>query len=203
VLGPLLGGTLLGPGRPFRELVATARLRAAGAPVPEPAFALAWRRGLAWNAAIATRLEPDARDALAFLESGPERRTLHRALAAAGRAVRRFHDAGGAHPDLHVKNLLLRERNGGFECVVIDLDRVRIVRALEPTARAAALARLERSLRKHGLVAAAGGARGRAAFLHAYLAGDRSLRGPLLGRLRVARRCAALHALRYRPASPR
>src|SRR5690606_29211253 len=43
-LGPLLGRTLASSERPFAELAVTARLRAAGAPVPRPLLAIAWRR---------------------------------------------------------------------------------------------------------------------------------------------------------------
>jgi tRNA A-37 threonylcarbamoyl transferase component Bud32 len=201
VLGPLLGGALLGPARPFRELAANAALRAAGAPVPEPVFAMAWRRGATWRAAVATRLEAGAVDALDFLERAPHATRLRRALRAAGRALRRFHDAGGSHADLHVKNLLVREGAGACDVVVIDLDRARVVPALGAAARAAELARLERSLRKRGLVAATCGARGSALFFHAYVEGDRSLRRALLAHLGAARRRAALHALHYRRAT--
>jgi tRNA A-37 threonylcarbamoyl transferase component Bud32 len=198
ILGPALGGALLAPARPFRELVATAALRSAGAPVPEPAFAVAWRSGLVWNAALATRREAGVQDAVAFLAGGPSPQRQRRALRAAGRAVRRFHDAGGSHADLHVKNLLVRECADGFEVLVIDLDRARVLPSVAPDRRAVELARLERSLRKRALVQAAGGARGRVLFFHAYVGGDRALRRALLARLGPARRRAAIHALRYR-----
>ncbi len=198
LLGPLLGRALWGPGRPLRELRATAALRAAGAPVPRPVLALAWRRvGPIWNGAFATVREPHAVDALVFLRSGPERGRLRAAARAAGRAVRRFHDAGGRHPDLHVKNLLLREERRAMEALVIDLDRARCGSRVPPARRMAELMRLYRSLRKRQLLEQVG-TRGCVAFFHAYVAGERPLRQALLRSLPRERRRVALHALRYR-----
>ncbi len=202
LLGPLLGGALWGPGRPLRELRATAALRAAGAPVPRPVLALAWRRvGPLWNGAFATVREPHAVDALTFLEGGPQRRRIQAAARAAGHAVRRFHDVGGRHADLHVKNLLLREGRSAIEALVIDLDRVRCVSRVPPSRRMTELMRLYRSLRKRNLLERVG-ARGCAAFFHAYVAGDRPLRQALLRSLPRERRRVALHALRYRSTDP-
>jgi 3-deoxy-D-manno-octulosonic acid kinase len=197
LLGPWLGGAIFDPSRPARELCATARLRAAGAPVATPVLALAWRRGWLWRGAVATRFVPDAIDAGAFLEAAPSPERCRRILAAAGRTVRRFHDAGGWHADLHVANLLVRETQGP-EIWIIDLDRARVGPPPDPRARMSQLMRLYRSLRKRGLLAAAGGARGCATFLSGYADGDRALRRALAASLPAERRRVALHALRYR-----
>jgi hypothetical protein len=198
ILGPLFGAALLGLRRPLRELERTARLRDAGAPVPRPAFVVGRRAaGPVFTAAVATVEEAGTLDALAFLQAGPDRGRIARGARAAGRAVRRFHDAGGRHADLHVKNLLLREEAGGPRCLVVDLDRVRVGAAPSPAARMAELMRLYRSLVKRGLVERVG-RRGLAAFLGAYAGRDRALRAALLARLPVERRRLALHALRYR-----
>jgi 3-deoxy-D-manno-octulosonic acid kinase len=196
VLGPLLRDRYLSATRSRRELVITERLRAAGAPVPEPVFALALRRGRFWTHALATVYEEGAVDALQFLASAPDEARVLRASAAIGAAVRRFHDAGGRHPDLHVKNLLLRETRAGAEAIVIDLDRAGAGSAPGVAARARELGRLWRSLRKRG-VAESVGERGVAACLAAYCAGDRELREALGRRLPTERRRAAWHALLY------
>ena len=196
-LAPLLGGALLGPSRPFRELAVNAALRAAGAPVPRPALAAAWRHRSVWNAALATQLEAGAVDAAAFVAARPAPAALRDALRAAGRAVRRFHDAGGSHPDLHAANLLIRAGVGGVDALVIDLDGARAGADLDPPARMTELMRLYRSLRKRELLARVG-ERGCAAFLRAYVDGDRALRAGLLGRLAAERRRVAFHALHYR-----
>ena len=111
--------------------------------------------------------------------------------------MRRFHDAGGRHADLHVKNLLLRETPRAPDAIVIDLDRGAIGAAPAPARRARELGRLWRSLAKRG-VAAQVGERGVAAFLAAYCAGDRALRAALGRHLPAERRRAALHGMLYR-----
>lgn len=196
-LGPLLGGALANAHRPFLELAVTVRLREAGAPVPRPLFAVAWRRGAVWNAALGTAFVDDAADAATLLAAPPPRPRLRRILAAAGRAVRRFHDVGGTHPDLHAGNLLVREGSERVEVWIVDLDGALAGAPQGPSARMAQLMRLYRSLHKRGLLAAAGGPRGALWFLHAYTAGDRALRRALLERLPAERRRLARHALLY------
>ena len=202
LLGPLLGDALFAPERPLREIAVTAALRSAGAPVPRPAFGGAFRstgawRFVAWNGAVATWFEAETRDAEAWLRAGPSQASLARTLESAGGAVRRFHDAGGSHPDLHVKNLLVRELADRCEIVVIDLDRARIVPELAARARMAQLMRLYRSLLKRDLLRVVGEA-GCAAFFAAYTRGDDALRDALLARLPAERRRVARHALGYR-----
>jgi len=196
LFGPLLGAALFGPGRPLREIAVTAALRRAGAPVPRPAFGGAFRAGLVWNGAVATHFEPGARDAESWLREAASPAALPRALASAGQAVRRFHDAGGSHPDLHVKNLLVREIGDACEIVVLDLDRARIEAQVAPRARMAQLMRLYRSLLKRDLLRVVGDA-GCTAFFDAYVQDDRALREALLARLPAERRRVARHALRY------
>ena len=196
LLGPLLGERYLDAERSLRELEVTARLRVAGAPVPEPVLALALRRGPCWTHAFVTVYEEGAVDALEFLASAPDEVRVLRAAAAFGAAVRRFHDAGGRHADLHVKNLLLRETRAGAEGIVIDLDRGGAGAPPAPQRRARELGRLWRSLAKRG-VAKSVGERGVASFFATYCAGDRALRDALLERLPTERRLAALHALHY------
>ena len=197
-LGAFLGSALLGVGRPLAELRVSATLRERGAPVAEPAFVIARRRlGPVWDAAVATGAEQGACDALAFLAGAPGRARVVRAARAAGCAVRRFHDAGGSHRDLHVKNLLVRETPRSTECIVIDLDRASLRRDLSPARRMRELMRLYRSLLKRRLLDAVG-ARGLAAFFGAYAGQDRALRAALRARLRWERLRVALHALRYR-----
>jgi len=196
-LGPLLGGALAGVHRPFAELAVTERLREAGAPVPRPLLAIAWRRGAAWNAALGTAFVDDAVDAATLLAAAPPRARLRRILAAAGRAVRRFHDVGGSHPDLHVGNLLVREHGDQVEVWIVDLDGARADTQQGPAERMGQLMRLYRSLHKRGLLTATGGERGSLWFLHAYVAGDRTLHRALLARLPAERRRLARHALLY------
>jgi hypothetical protein len=116
--------------------------------------------------------------------------------------VRRFHDAGGHHPDLHVKNLLVRSGSPSPEIIVIDLDRAWVAAPPEPRERMAELMRLLRSLVKRGLAGRVG-PRGFALFLRGYTAGDRRLRRALLARLPLERTRLRLHALSWRVGAPR
>ncbi len=201
-LGPILGGCFVGSGRARRELIVTARLRAAGAPVPAPLFCVERRRAGPFRELVqATALEPRAVDALVFLASAPAPATLLRACAAAGDAVRRFHDAGGRHPDLHLENLLVRNEADGVAIRIIDLDRARIGAPPSTARRMRELARLARSLTKRGCVAQVG-ARGIARFFGAYCRDDRALRRALVARFAGARRRLAWHRLGYRLFGP-
>lgn len=198
-LGRWLGASLLGLGRPLSELRVTDALRASGAPVPRPALVLGLRRfGPIWNAAVGSIFVEEAQDLLGFLRCGPPAHAVWGAAAAAGRAVRRFHDAGGRHADLHAGNLLLRQGPDGPEVWIVDLDRARRMPRVTPARRMAELMRLQRSLRKRGLEVRVG-PRGHAAFLHAYVAGDRALRRSMLRHLPKERVRNRIHALAYGP----
>ena len=197
-LGPLLGGALLGMGRPLRELETSAALREAGAPVATPVLAVGRRvAGPVWEAAVGTLYEEGSEDAQRFLERHPPRAAVLRAAAAAGRAVRRFHDAGGRHADLHLQNLLLREGEAGVEALVIDLDKARRVARVAPARRMAELMRLYRSACKRDLAAQIG-PRGCARFFGTYVRGDRALRRALWAHLGRERWKLRLHALGWR-----
>jgi hypothetical protein len=200
LLAPLWRGRLLGIARSVRELRVAARLAAAGAPVTRPALVAGERRRGLWRAALATWHEGGALDASAWLAREPEPARLLRAAAAAGAALRRFHEAGGRHRDLHAGNLLLREGAAGIEVLLVDLDRARCGSPPGPAARLAEVMRLYRSLLKRGLAARVG-PRGCAAFLRAYTGGDRRLRRALLRHLPRERRRLALHRIGYRIAA--
>ncbi|MEO7083651.1 MAG: lipopolysaccharide kinase InaA family protein [Gemmatimonadaceae bacterium] len=73
--------------------------------------------------------------------------TRMRALTATADLIARLSDAGARHHDLNVKNVLLRENDGGVEALVLDVDRV----TFGETSRAALehnLTRMLRSARK-------------------------------------------------------
>jgi tRNA A-37 threonylcarbamoyl transferase component Bud32 len=148
---------------------------------------------------VATFLEEGAIDALALLEQRLSAKRVLRAAEAAGAALRRFHDAGGSHRDLQLKNLLLRELDARTECIVVDLDRARLQSEVAAADRMKQLMRLFRSLRKRGVLAAVG-ARGMARFFQAYVGEDRELRRALRRRLAWERLKVAIHALHYRQA---
>ncbi len=162
-----------------------------------PALVAAERRSGLWRAAVATWFEPDAIDAERYLASDPAPARTLRAAAAAGTALRRFHDAGGRHADLHAGNLLLREGAAGCEAWLVDLDRARDGAPPGAQGRLAEIMRLYRSLSKRGLLGRLG-RRGCAVFLAAYTGSDRDLRRALVRHLPRERRRLALHRLGWR-----
>jgi len=204
-LRPMLHGGLLarlwgdrppGSRRGRRELGVNAELLARGAPVPQPAWLFVRSTPRPGETLLATVHVEGGMDALTFLVGRPPPTEIAAASAAVGRALRRLHDAGGLHGDLHLKNVLLRRRADGFDALLVDLDRARVRRPPGPGRRMAELMRLERSLRKHGLAERVG-LRGRAALFRSYHAGDRRLRGSLLARLPWERARIALHRLTW------
>ena len=195
-LGGWLGDRFGSPSRPLRELRLSASLRQRGVPVPEPALVAGERRWGFWRLAFASVLEEEAIDALRWLEAGPTPAEVLRAASALGRAVRRFHDAGAHHADLHVKNLMIRTSDERLSGLVIDLDGARTVLGMTPEERMAQLMRLFRSLVKRELVETVG-ARGCARFLRAYCADDRALRRAMWRRIDAELRRIAIHKLGY------
>ena len=155
LLGLLPGdaaGLFFGAAR-LRHTVETAhRFRARGGATPEPVGWLATGRGLWRRLYSATAFRADAvtlDQPLSRMKNG-SRRAL---LAATAGAVARWHAAGLLHPDLNVGNILVRRpwqqgRVTSQALEVVDLDRATLASRPGTGARAAALARLERSVLK-------------------------------------------------------
>jgi tRNA A-37 threonylcarbamoyl transferase component Bud32 len=118
-----------------REWRAMVRMRAAGLPVPAP---IAHVR-VASGEHVVVMEWIDAAPLAAALGDPPQRRSL---LAALGALVRRLHEAGWVHRDLHRENVLVA-RTG---LVLIDLQAARRSRA--EGARVRDLGRLDHSLRR-------------------------------------------------------
>lgn len=167
VAAPLLGDRYLrlGTPRPFAELRASERARARGVRTPRVLAAASYPAGLFRRGDLVTEWLPEAVDLAAAVfggeggvgglggEGGSDR-DVSRMLETAGALVRELTMAGVEHVDLNARNVLLRQRDGGLEGWVLDLDRARLHPEAVVSAGARMLARLERSLAK---VAAAAG----------------------------------------------
>ena len=196
-LAPLRGDGVRSLRRPIEELLVTAALREAGAPVPAPAALIALRTGRSWRAAVGTLFEEGALDAGRWLTAHTSRERVLRASTAAGTAIRRLHDAGCRHRDLHIGNLLVREGDESTEVIVVDLDRATRVDQVSARRRMQELMRLQRSLVKRDLVERVG-PRGYARFWASYAGGDRALRRAM-GSHRVREQLrVSIHAVGYR-----
>jgi len=152
------------------ELAVSDEARGHGIRTPEVVGIRAERAwGPFWRMDLVTRKIENARSVEEALKAAPdlaERRVLLQMVAA---FVRKMHDAGLIHADLHIRNLLVVDDPGGARAVVvIDLDRGRFVRPADPSLRAGNLFRLNRSLEKSGVGADLFSARDRARFLRAY-----------------------------------
>ena len=139
----------------FREVRVSEHLRKNGVDTPEVLGLLVQGGRLGFcRGALATRMVPGGRDLLEFLRSreGEELAASpasKRALAkAAAVSVRKMHDAGVSHADLHIKNMLLAQDGRVF---ILDLDRAGLHKNLGTARRLANLIRLGRSVEKTGM----------------------------------------------------
>ena len=202
LFGRITGPLLLGPGRALRELAVTHGARERGAPVPSVLCLVLWPNlGPLWSSAIGTFEEPDARDLLEVLDSLPEQADRRRLARHAGAAIRRLHDAGVDHRDLHLCNILAVPDPGSESdrIVIVDLDRATFpgTGPLEPARRAQNLGRLCRSVVKSGLWRNPLGRREFASLIAGYTSGNRTLRRELRGRAARERASLWLHRLSY------
>lgn len=124
--GRLAGDILWGQGRPLRELINAERAMESGVDTAE-VVALRFRKylGPLYKADIFTLEIPGTEDLMALLSRHPsseeflQKRELIRHIA---RAVRKMHDAGLLHADLHLKNILVR-KDELPRVYIIDLDK--------------------------------------------------------------------------------
>lgn len=145
--------------RAMEELVATERALAGGVRAPRVLAGAERREGAGYHAWLATSWIPGALDGASWL-AGSGRREREAALADAGRQIARMHASGVGHPDLNLRNLLVRAPEAGTaasgagaaegpEVFLIDFDRARLYPGPTPPGRRIRdLLRLERSARK-------------------------------------------------------
>lgn len=146
--------------RPVREFEVLAALFESGAPVPRPVAARVMRSGMLYSGDILVERIADAQPLAGMAATLPVARWTD-----VGRAIRRFHEAGGWHADLNANNILLAPGT----VTLIDLDRGRSDCAAAQRQRRN-LDRLLRSLRKLELMPAA--EKGWRALLSAYEISD-------------------------------
>jgi 3-deoxy-D-manno-octulosonic acid kinase len=177
LFGPLLGGIFAGASRALREARIAEYVRCKGVPTYFPLAAVTVRfLGIFYRAYLISRELLKGKDLLAFLESNPPLKLRRKVFERAGRAVRKMHDLGVYHGDLHLKNLFVRTpAEGEAEVYILDWDKSRASGVLSKRRRILNLARLDRSGAKHGRRGVEISALDRLRFLRGYLGGDRDL----------------------------
>ena len=150
--------------RAFEELRATEQAARGGARVPRVLAATERRQKIGYTATLATDWIPDAQEVATWLLAAT-RDSRITVLCEVGSQIAQVHDAGVGHPDLNLRNLLVRERGTGEDgerhngahagdeadpiVYVLDFDRAKLYRGPVPkTRRSRDLRRLARSARK-------------------------------------------------------
>jgi 3-deoxy-D-manno-octulosonic acid kinase len=137
-----------GGNRAFDELRATERARTGGVRTARIVAAVESPHRVGYTAMLATLLIPGARDAAAWLASQPAERRMEM-LREAGRQMGAMHQSGVAHPDVHLRNLLVVDTDDAPEVWLLDFDKARVHAGTVPRARRATdLRRLARSAKK-------------------------------------------------------
>lgn len=142
--------------RPFRELIITEMARKAGLPTMEVLAAIKTR--LFWpfyKGDLVSKEISNAVDLMQYFtrwgktrvqKQLHEKRTL---IHQAGRLVRKMHEVGIYHFDLHLKNFIVEMEEASVGSLyVIDFDRAKIIYPLKSSKWFANLLRLDRSVEK-------------------------------------------------------
>lgn len=176
VLRRLTGDIFLFGFRPFREVKVTEMAKSAGVPTLEILAAIRKREwGVWYRGYLITRYLPEAVDLIYYLVQQPEGKRRRDAIKKAGEVVRRMHQRGIYHADLHLKNFLVEERKGA-KVYLIDFDQSEICAHLRPAQRMKNLKRLDRSAEKLRATGLPLTTRDKGIFCSAYARGDRKIR---------------------------
>ena len=189
LLRALNGERYCDPSRPFREALLADELATRGLPVAQALAARATRLPWwGWRLELVVRRVPDSRDLGAWMAAaragGPQ--VPPQLVRAAGRLLRRLHDAGFLHADLQPNNLLVVGDPREGRLVVLDLDGSSFHARLGLEERARNLARFVRFVQRRDR--RDGAAWPKSAWqrlLHAYEP-DRAAREELRRRVRAA-----------------
>ncbi len=177
LLAPLLGDLFMGEPRFVREAALSRTLADRRVRTPPVLAGVSYRAGPFHRADVVTgAIEGPDLVELFFGAAPPENQARAAILDAIGVLVLRLHDAGFVHPDLQLRNILVRQggaRGGEHpEAWLLDVDTCRAMRADADAERARNLERFYRSWAKwNRLRGERLTARDRALFSAAYLEG--------------------------------
>jgi tRNA A-37 threonylcarbamoyl transferase component Bud32 len=177
LLRHLTGDLFLFGDRPFQEVAVTEEVRLAGVPSLEILAAIRERGWGRWyKGYLITEYLPAARDLIHYLDKEQGRTRRQEVIEKAAEAVRKMHQAGIYHADLHLKNFLVDEKNREVKVYLIDFDKSAIRPCLTPSRRMKNLKRLDRSAEKLNMAGLAVTRRDKGVFCRAYATADREIR---------------------------
>ncbi|MBM4055776.1 MAG: hypothetical protein FJ264_14175 [Planctomycetes bacterium] len=154
LLGKIFGNVFLNGNRPFNEINIHEVALQNGVPSAE-AIAIAKRKILGgfYSADFITKEISGAVDLMHFLAEHPAeyiRESKKSVILVIAGLIRKMHDVGIYHADLHLKNILVKKNpDGAFEAYIIDLDKSTVLPQLTLSKRMKNLLRLDRSLEKY------------------------------------------------------
>lgn len=153
LLAPITRDLFLRAGtpRPLNELRLSCELRRRSIETPAVIAAVVYRAGpLLYRGEVAREEVPEALD-LAGCLFGPRKMDAERrlcVLAAAGSLVGALHRVGLSHPDLNLRNVLVRPWDAEPTAYILDLEKCRLLNSLSGWRRGLMLRRLRRSARR-------------------------------------------------------
>jgi tRNA A-37 threonylcarbamoyl transferase component Bud32 len=178
LLRRLTGDLFFFGARPFQEVAVTEEVKRAGVPTLEILAAIIERECLGfYRGYLITRYRPSVTDLISYLDNELEDKRRKAVIEKAGEAVKRIHQAGIYHADLHLKNFLIEKK--GPTVYLIDFDKSMVFPHLGPQRRMKNLKRLDRSAEKlirHGLPLTK---RDKRTFCRTYASGDQEIRSYL------------------------
>jgi tRNA A-37 threonylcarbamoyl transferase component Bud32 len=152
----LTSDLFLGGSRPFHELFITEMARKAGLPTIEVLVAV--KRWVFWpfyKGDLVSKEIPNSIDLIQYLARLPKARGLKQLskkrelIRQAGSLVRKMHELGIYHSDLHLKNFIVEVKKGTLGSLhIIDFDRATIIHPLKSDKWFGNLLRLDRSVEK-------------------------------------------------------
>lgn len=176
LLRRLTGDLFFFGNRPFQELVVTEKARTAGVPTVKILAAIKQRGWGGWyRGYLITEYLPATVDLIHYLDQRPPATQRQEVIALAAHAVRKIHQKGIYHADLHLKNFLVEDERR-VKVYLIDFDKSRMFSSLAPSRRMKNLRRLDRSaekLKRLGLFLTEADKKH---FCHLYARGDQAIR---------------------------
>jgi tRNA A-37 threonylcarbamoyl transferase component Bud32 len=175
LLRRLTGDLFFFGARPFQETAITEEVKSAGVSTVEILAAIIDRGWGGWyRGYLITKYLPTATDLISYLDKEPQGERRKAIIEKAAEAVKRMHQGGMYHADLHLKNFLVDEKK--TKVYLIDFDKSEVYPRLKPLTRMKNLKRLDRSAEKlirHGLSLTQGDKK---TFCRIYTSGDREIR---------------------------